>query len=372
METLNNAAFAQTKPAFRKTSDEVLFTQLKKKVFDRVQELESRRRPLIILKAILFPSVYAGAYLLGITLGKNPAVLLGAYLTMGIFLVLIFQNQIHDAVHGSLWKKKWLNQAYVLFFDIMGANSYIWKIRHTRLHHNYPNVMGWDSDIEQSPLARVFPHGPLGRHHKYQHVYLPILYPFYLLNWLLVRDFKDYLMSSRPVWKVVRIPRMEYVKLFALKAVFFIYILVLPKFILGISWSLAIGAFLLMMFTASIFSLLILLSPHANIDNGFPLPDADNRLPHPWFEHQLRHTNDVVETNWFTRFVLGNFNFHVAHHLFPSVNHVFYPEVTEILRKAALANGLPYRAFPLRKTLVDHYKLLKRNGVEENIFEEVM
>ncbi len=232
--------------------------------------------------------------------------------------------------------------------------------------------MGWDSDIEQSPLARVFPHGPFAKWHKYQHIYLPFLYPFYLLNWLVVRDFKDYLLGSRPVRKVVEIPRVQYVKLFAFKAVFFTYTIALPKFVLGLTWVTALGAFLAMMFTASIFSLLILLSPHANTSNEFPLPDPDNTLPYPWFEHQLRHTNDVVENNWFTRFVLGNFNFHVAHHLFPSINHVFYPEVTEILREVALAHGLPYRAFPLRKTLVDHYKLLKRNGTQEYIFEEVM
>ena len=38
----------------------------------------------------------------------------------------------------------------------MGANSYIWKIRHIRLHHNYPNVMGWDSDFEQSDTGKGF------------------------------------------------------------------------------------------------------------------------------------------------------------------------------------------------------------------------
>ena len=133
---------------------------------------------------------------------------------MGFLLVLNFLNLIHEAVHSTLFKNKRVNNWYVHFFDLMGANSYIWKIRHIRLHHNYPNVMGWDSDIEQSSLARIFPHGPFSAVHKYQHIYLPFLYPLYLLNWLLVRDFKDYFSRKKLVWKVADIPRKEYVKLF--------------------------------------------------------------------------------------------------------------------------------------------------------------
>ena len=104
----------------------------------------------------------------------------------------------------------------------MGANSYIWKIRHIRLHHNYPNVMGWDSDIEQSDIARIFPHGSYSKMHKYQHIYLPLLYPFYLINWLLIRDFKDF-FNKKIIWKVTTISTVEYIKLFLFKVSFFLH-----------------------------------------------------------------------------------------------------------------------------------------------------
>ena len=300
MDSLLNTAFQRQKPVFQKSPDEVLFQRMKKRVLARVQELEPRRRPLILLKALLFPLAYVGAYACALAFGRHTAALYGAYLAMGLLLVVVFQNQVHDAVHGSLWKKKWLNEAYVHLFDLMGANSFIWKARH------------------------------------------------------------------------VRIPAVEYVKLFVFKTIFPGYTVVVPKVLLGLGWITSIGAFLVMLFSASVFSLLILLSPHANVENSFPLPDGAGHLPYPWFEHQLRHTNDVTEDNWFTRFCLGCFNYHVAHHLFPGINHVFAPEVTAILREEAGAHGLRYRAFPLGKTLRDHYRLLKRNGVEEDFFEEVM
>jgi len=248
-------------------------------------------------------------------------------------------------------KSKLINKAYVYFFDLMGANSYIWKMRHIRLHHNYPNVMGWDSDFEQSDLARVFPHGPFSKMHKYQHLYLPFIYPLYLFNWLLIRDFRDFFNRKNLVWKVTSIPAKEFVKLFVFKLFFIFYILVLPIIILKISFGQALLGFLIMIFTASILSLLVLLSPHASTESEFPMPDKNGKMPSSWFVHQLKCTNDVSEDTWFIRFFMGCFNYHIAHHLFPAVNHVYYPEVTQVIKSFAEKNNLPYRQFPLTTSL---------------------
>ncbi|MBV9961527.1 MAG: fatty acid desaturase [Parafilimonas sp.] len=361
------------KPSFIKNSDAELFQQLRKEVHTIVGKLEERRRVDITLKAILFPSLYILAYLAALRWCAEGIVYYCCYFMMGFLLVLNFLNLIHEAVHGTLFKNKRVNNWYVHFFDLMGANSYIWKIRHIRLHHNYPNVMGWDSDFEQSPLARVFPHAPFSKLHKYQHIYLPLFYPLYLINWLLIRDFKDFFNRRKLVWKVIdRIPFVEFVKLFLFKAAFIFYTIVLPIILLGVSWEQSIAGFLIMMFTASIVSLLVLLSPHASTESDFPVPDEKGHMPTGWFRHQLSCTNDVKEDNWFIRFFMGCFNYHIAHHLFPSVNHVYYPEVTHAIREFAQKNKLPYRQFPLTTSLRNHYKLLRTNAFHENIFEETM
>jgi linoleoyl-CoA desaturase len=359
------------KPVFRKENNHDIFLSLREKVNQIVNDLYEERKRIVLLKAILFPLLYIGAYIAAIIWAKSPGVFYGCYFLMGLMVMIIFINLIHDAVHHVLFKNNRLNSLFVHFFDVMGANSYAWKIRHTRLHHNYPNVMGWDSDIDQSPLARIFPHGPFSRVHKYQHIYLPFLYCFYLLNWLLVRDFKDYFNKKRVIWKVTDIPNAEFVKLFFFKAFFLFYMIVIPV-LAGTSWLQAITGFLLMIFTATIFSLLILLSPHANLDHDFPLPDENNNLPESWFMHQINHTNDVVHDNWFIRFFMGSFNYHVAHHLFPFVSHIYYPEITAALKEQAHKNNLPYKSYTLGHTLISHYRLLKKNRMVENIFEETM
>jgi len=349
-----------------------MFYQLRQEVNSLVAQLEPKRKQSIMLKALLFPILYILVYTSLLVWGNNPAVFYTAYFSLGILLVVIFLNIIHDAVHGTIFSTKRLNEWYVYLFDLMGANSYTWRMRHVRFHHNYPNVSGWDTDIEQSKLARIFPSDERLRVHRFQHIYLPLLYPLYLLNWLLIRDFKDFFDKRRTIWKLTSIPRKEYAKLFLFKAIFLLYLIILPTLVLEVSWLKVLSGFLVMMFTASVFSLIVLLSPHANTSSEFPAPDENNHLPHNWMMHMLKTTNDVQSDNWFTRFCMGCFNFHVVHHLFPNVNHAYYPEVTELLKEYAARYNLPYKSFPLTTSLRKHYQLLKQNGATEDIFEETM
>ena len=63
--------------------------------------------------------------------------------------------------------------------ELFGSNSEIWIKRHILLHHPYPNVQNWDCDIKQSNLVRLFPNSKWYKFHKFQHIYMWFLYPFY-------------------------------------------------------------------------------------------------------------------------------------------------------------------------------------------------
>ena len=360
------------KPLYRKGRDEQIFTELRRKANNLVAKFEPERRTDILLKAFLFPLLYFACWILAITSGGNTLIIYACYFGMGVMVVLNYLNIIHDAVHHTIFKNRALNDLYVYLFDLLGANSFIWKMRHIRFHHNYPNVDGWDTDIDQSALVRIAPQTPISRFHKYQHLYLPFMYPLFLFNWLVIRDFKDFFDKRRTVHKLVTIPKIEYIKLFFFKFIFFAYSFILPKFLLGISWSIIITAFGIMIFTASILALIVLLPPHANTESVFPVTDEENKLPHSWFMHMLKTTNDIDGTNWVTRFVMGNYNYHIVHHLFPNIHHAFYPEITQELRLLCKDHNLPYRSYGLGNALKNHYLLLKQNRFDMNIWEEDM
>jgi len=162
------------------------------------------------------------------------------------------------------------------------------------------------------------------------------------------------------------------VKLFGLKAVLITYLGVIPKMVLGIGWLPILLAFFILIFTANVFGLIVLVTPHAIPDSEFPVTDIQRKLPTTWLAHQLRTTNDVEANNWFTRFFMGLFNYPIALHLFPSIHHAYYPEISSIIKKFGETLHLPYRRFPLLVFRKKHYQLLKNNTLYESLFEEVM
>ncbi|HRN56442.1 MAG TPA: fatty acid desaturase [Agriterribacter sp.] len=359
------------KPYFAKAAEDP-FLLLRAETKEIVTRLTPERRDEILFKAFLFPFTYFFFWVLALLYGANPWLLFGCYFLMGIFIVLNYLNVIHDTVHHTIFKSRRMNDMYTYLFDLMGANSFIWKTRHIRYHHNYPNVDGWDTDIDQSALVRIIPHSRLSAFHKYQHIYLPFIYPLFLFNWLLIRDFKDFFNKKRTVQKLVKIPAVEYVKLFFFKAVFFVYLVILPALYLGISWLMILSAFCVMIFSASIFALIVLLPPHANTTSAFPIPDSEKKLPYSWLVHMLKTTNDVNGENWFTRFVMGNYNYHIVHHLFPNIHHTYYPEITLALKRLAAQYNLPYRSYALGTSLMNHYRLLRQNSSDFDVWEESM
>lgn len=359
------------KPRFTRSDTEAdWFTDLKKRVFDAVNSLPRTRHAVARFKAFLLPALYFASYGLAL-LSRSYLTFCLAYVFMGLMLVIIFLNLIHEACHNNLFTTKQMNRAYVLLFDMIGANSYMWKKRHVRLHHNFTNVDGWDSDIEKSKFLKVHPEDSTKRFNRYQHL-LVFLYPFFITNWFLIRDFKDFFDSKMIVRKLGGVPVVEYIKLFFFKLFFVGYMIVVPLVLTSFGWLKILIAFFLVLISAGFFALVVLLPPHVNTSNEFPHVDEGMKLHQSWFMHQLNTTNDVKNDNWFTRHIMGNFNFHIAHHLFPNVSYVYAKEVTEVIKKFLLEKGLPYRSYPLFATFKNHYRLIKQNGKVLDIMDEDM
>jgi linoleoyl-CoA desaturase len=361
-----------SKVSFSKSAKtNVQYRELQALVQQKVATLPRHRIWFARLRAIIFPMLFFLLYLLALQQHQQPHLFLLLYMAMGVGIVLIFLNLVHEAVHNTLFQNKKMNRLLLYLFDLLGANSYIWKRRHTLLHHNFTNVAGWDSDIEQASIFRIFPNDPLQAMHKHQPRLMFLLYPFYLTNWLLVRDFKDFFQERQVIRKITRIPLLEYAKLFFFKAVFIGYILLVPVWV-GFDLGQVLLAFLLMLLTANCLALFVLLTPHTNTKNAFPQPDAQHTIHDTWFMHQFSTTNDVDGTNWFFRNVMANFNFHLAHHLFPRISYVYAPEVTEVIKAYANQHQLNYRTYPLLHALYYHYELIKKNAHDPAILEEDM
>jgi linoleoyl-CoA desaturase len=361
------------KPAFAKCNEENQhFARLKEAVSQRLSDSD-QSHPWHQIKCFALPFAYIAFWCVAVSYKSQPAIYYFCFSLIGITTALIFINLIHEAAHFRLFPKKWQNQVMMYFFDCMGANSYIWSIRHLRLHHNYPNTIGWDCDIEQGGPIKIFPSKKHGFMQSFQHYYIFILYPFFFFNWVFVRDFRDFYSSGRYVRKVCNIPVAEYFKLWIFKLFFISNIILIPIFVYHVAFSQAFAGLAFLMFSGSMVGMIILLTPHANVGNEFPIPDAESKLETTWLRQQFVTTNDIKGDSFFSKYLMNNFNFHLAHHLFPNISASQTEDATDIIKEFAASHRLPYKSYTLSQAFRLHYRLIKQNSIRpQSIFEEDM
>lgn len=342
--------------------DSELLGQLYHRVSSTVSALPESRLTVLKIKVWLLPLIYTGLYVLALNYSSVPWLYYSFFSLMGFMVVILFTNVIHELCHGNVYKSPRHNRLGYYLFDFVGANSYIWQQRHLVLHHRFPNVSGWDADVEQKGPVAIFKSEPVRRIHRYQHLYIFLLYPLFVLNWLLVRDFRDFFSSSRTIRRAVDIPTIEYYKLFLFKGGYFIMIIVLPVLLTGISWGQSLLGLLVLTVAGSLLSMVVLLTPHINTSNAFPEVDEKGNIPLTWLRHQFISVNDIDNTNWFTRNVMGNFNLHLAHHILPRFSSVYAPEITAVVKAFAEEHGILYRSYPLSVSFRKHSQLIRDNA----------
>ena len=110
----------------------------------------------------------------------------------GFTLVCIAFNIMHDACHSSYSRKKWVNELMGLTMNALGGNAFLWKIKHNIIHHTFTNIDGIDDDIANGPLLRQCATQKRMPMHRFQFLYMFLLYGISTLSWMLGSDFVRY------------------------------------------------------------------------------------------------------------------------------------------------------------------------------------
>ena len=93
-------------------------------------------------------------------------------LSLGVAVAAVGFNIQHDAGHRAYASSRRGNRLIALSLDLMGGSSFLWNIKHNKLHHTYTNIQGHDDDIDLGMLGRLSPHQPRLWFHRYQNFYL--------------------------------------------------------------------------------------------------------------------------------------------------------------------------------------------------------
>ncbi|MFN0200792.1 MAG: fatty acid desaturase family protein [Bacteroidia bacterium] len=305
---------------------------------------------------------WLGTYLLLILAGKEMSgyqQLLVAVLHGFTHLFIAF-NISHDANHYAISKSRTVNELYSLSLDLIGVNSYLWRVSHNEEHHTYINVLEVDNNINGFGVLRFSPQDRLLPFFKYQHLYAPLLYGLVTFNYA---TFKDFQLGWKAIKNGRKIPAMEIVKMLFFKMFYFLYVVIIPYMVLEIPLWKILLTFVFVHFLLGLTLSFVFQCGHLTEDAHYPEVDENGNINDAWAVHVVKTTCDFGSENPFLNWMVGSINIHVIHHIYPKICHIHYHDVYPIVKQTAEEFGLYYRQYPsFWSAIRSHIKILKELG----------
>lgn len=289
----------------------------------------------------------------------------GLYLVNAIAQTFLLLNIAHDSNHNAISSTRSVNKALNYVFDVCGISSYMWRILHHRGHHSCINLHGEDDALTGRGVLRFTPHQPRTRLQRFQHIYALSMYALFSLDYVFLRDFECFFFPSHDYLRRARHPLREYVILFAGKAFYLTYMLILPVLVLGKSPWLVALAFILSHLMIGLSVALVFQTTHVIDSTYFP---SDRNEFDNWIHHIFATTADYATETPLVGWLVGGLNYHIVHHLCPFVCHTHYAPLTRIVKQTAEEYGVPYRQHPTMREAVKHHLILLRQlGNEDRL-----
>lgn len=340
------------------------FTTLKEKVnlYFSDNNIQTTGNRKLYFKSII---QVASAIILYITLvfftpGMFVSILL--CIVMGFNLAAIGFNIMHEGGHQSFSKYKWVNTIGAYFLNVLGGNSFYWKIKHNINHHTYTNVEGMDADIDIQPFMRLHRNQTLYWIHRFQHFYCFILYGISYLVWIFWDDFEKYFTGKIAEGKHTRMNVKEHFIFWITKVMYVSVFILVPLLLLGIAKALV--GFAIMSFVSGLVIAFVFQLAHVVEGTSFPVPDAhSNKIEQEWAIHQITTTANFSTNNRIMSWFLGGLNFQVEHHLFPRISHIHYPKINQFVKESCAKHNVTYLEYPtIFKAIDSHLAHIKTMG----------
>ena len=310
-----------------------------------VVEVRAARRRLH-LKAVAIGAIVVVSYWSLVIRPSSVVVKVVSALALTVGLIATATSVFHDGNHASFSRSKTINRLAGYTGDLLGASSWIWRFKHNNLHHGNTNVDGVDTDIDQAPFARLTTTQRWRPWHRYQHLYMWVLYGFLTLQWFLISDFANLKMRGVGTHRFPRQPtRRTVVGITAGKAMHFAWALAIP--FLFHSWWVVLTFYVAVSWTVGFALAIMFQLAHCTEVAEFPAAHAPRRGA-DFVQHQLETTVDVhCRTRAGQRalhWIMGGLDFQVEHHLAPRLPHTIYPLIAARLQQACAAQQLRLRS----------------------------
>lgn len=255
---------------------------------------------------------------------------LPAIAIFAIATVSMLGSWFHDAVHKNTPIARPIARLVERIGSApVGFSPRWWSYKHVRMHHRYVSNPEFDPDIQFGILGRVTAAQQWHPLHSMQYIHMWLLFPFATLNMLkpgelwTVRRFRRYkgIGTPPPGWIFLwdKYPPLV--------------IVWLPVFL---THGFKVGLYCFLIFQAIAGTLVSIIT---QVQHNTTLADDSTDYSTRWpMCEQLARTTDVANSPSFWWWLSGGTNFHVAHHLIPTLSFLELPAVTARL-KADLARA---------------------------------
>lgn len=306
---------------------------------------------LLVARLFTYAALIAGFVWIATSIESNVAIITGTLLLAvftGVFLTQIAEFA-HDIGHQSAIRRRKSNRYLGIFLGafVLGVSPSWWKAKHNVDHHENPNRLGFDTDIEFPVLA--FDPRQLAERRK---IFLPIIM---VQHWLIVPLMTLQAINTNKV-------TIEYLLRECPKD------RILQAFAVILHWA---SVAVLIYFTGWIGLLFVTvaLASHGLCNGSVFAPNhkpeeiLDANAPRDRLWDQVAttrnaHGNNLV-TNYLVDFWTGGLNYQIEHHLFPTMPRGNLKKVQPIVQKHCKMNGIPYHSTTLWRSYMDTRIVLK-------------
>jgi linoleoyl-CoA desaturase len=282
--------------------------------------------------------------------------------SLGLSIASIGFNIQHDGGHRAYSDRPWVNRLMGMSLDLIGGSSYVWDHKHNTVHHTYANITGHDDDIEVGLLGRLSPHQPRLKFHRFQHLYLWLLYGLLPIKWQLVDDYVNIARGKIGNHKFARPKGKDLAIFIGGKLTFLTLAFVIPSFFHPF-WLVALFYMIANLINGILLAVVFQLA-HVVEEAEFPMPNEETgKMSTHWAVHQVQTTVDFARRNRVLSWFLGGLNFQVEHHLFPRICHIHYPKISRIVERTCREFGIQYNAHAtFFHGVASHFRWLRTMG----------
>lgn len=275
---------------------------------------------------------------------------------LGINMAMIGLCIQHDANHGAVSAKPWVNILWGYTQDWIGGSSLLWKHHHVLLHHAYTNVNDEDPDAS-SDLIRLHKLISWKSQYKYQQFYIWFLLPLLPLKWHFAEIWDLYSMEHMDVG-ISSMALNEARFSILLRILFIIRFYIIPLWVYPSIFTLAY--ILLALGVGGLYLGFNFIISHNFLDVTNVVEKNKD-----WAILQVETSSTVGGRA--LGFFHGGLNYQIEHHLFPRISHVHYWKIKPIVQEWCKDYGIKYTHFDnIWHNLVSCYKYMRIMGAKSD------